>query len=126
MSRLLAVRDDDRDIPDNACWWRLRLAPNAEGWTSVIQLDRHPGWWCGYVDYFDGRNDWSWPFGIAHHDEYPEDELIGRRPIRIYPAVHYLDILDVVPPHLGWYRLTRDKHYNAKGDLRVLGRPWQI
>jgi hypothetical protein len=122
MSRVLMVYNDDRKVPHNACWWRLALTPNADGHVAVTQL--HSPWsrerppWSAHIDYFDGRNDWSWPF--EHHlsdnlaevvDLYRTVDLYRGHPYRyIYPTKQYLDVLDVMPPDVSetsrWLQLT--------------------
>ncbi|QNJ56899.1 hypothetical protein SEA_REINDEER_89 [Mycobacterium phage Reindeer] len=133
MSRILLMNDDDRQVPHTACWWRLRLYRNADGFYYTQQLHVGEDWtpdshipWSGHIDYYDGRNDWTWPYKahIYVDEQIPE---IGRGRTVIPNRKYFLDILDVVPPHLPssydprqqWFRLTRSSTYNPRGEFYV-------
>jgi hypothetical protein len=114
------VTDDDRKVPRVACWWRLPLRANADGHVAVTQYhipdDKIPWdgqWmpWSGHIDYFDGRNDWSWPFAVKTTNNFDEmDREYGDIYKIIYPTRHYLNVLDMVPPDAGltsqWLQVT--------------------
>lgn len=127
------MNDDDRQVPYTACWWRLRLHPNEDGlyYTEFLHVgeDWTPGSyvpWSGHIDYYDGRNDWSWPFDYRVNLEYETLDHWGHdhTPIGLDKKC-YLDVLDVVPPslptthspHTPWCRLTLGINYHPRGDL---------
>ncbi|AEK10011.1 hypothetical protein FDH96_gp100 [Mycobacterium phage Rey] len=99
-------------MPETACWWRLRLQPNEDGYACVHQWHVGEDWtpekyipWSGHIDYFDGRNDWSWPYKVETHVVYPHlkesyYQEIDWHSVRPGRPVYYLDVLDLVPPSL--------------------------
>jgi hypothetical protein len=121
VSRILFVLDDARTVPWEACWWRLRLRRNVDGNVAITQVyipegrtleDFEP--WAGHTDYFDGRNDWSWPYKAQTSFDEPKFDgpwIDCDRTIAIRPGSYYLDVLDTVPPDVSdtsrWTQLTR-------------------
>jgi hypothetical protein len=140
MSRILMVSNDDRKVPAHACWWRLRLRKNDDGVVYMSQYhipeDRLPWdgkWipWSGHVDYFDGRNDWSWPFAQTVTMETKSNPVASDYPelMIITGQTYYLDVLDVTPPDSTessqWLQLTPPVDQAHPGRLRSkLGVFW--
>lgn len=120
MSRILAVTNDDRTIPHNVCWWRLSLPKNDAGHVAVTQyhipenkLPWDGSWtpWSGHIDYFDDRNDWSWPFSATLTNNHAEmDNKYGGEYLITFPTKFYLNVLDVLPPDVSetsrWLQVT--------------------
>lgn len=118
MSRVLLAPHPERPIHKLACWWRLRLFPNPDGHVYVQQIDIPDDWpagfepWSGYIDYFDGRNDWSYPHRVSVGNNWDEmDRKYGGtphdRPYITFPTKFWLDVLDAFPPNgLHWEQLT--------------------
>lgn len=116
MSRILWANWDDRPMPPGVCWWRLPLRPNADGNCAVTQGHVPDPWdqktlpWLAHVDYFDGRDDWSWPFAHRLTPVPTLPTLLAQVWKEAHIAVHYyhLDVLDIMPPAMdgGWRQLT--------------------
>ncbi|QSM01139.1 hypothetical protein SEA_NANOSMITE_94 [Mycobacterium phage Nanosmite] len=122
--------DDSRQVPEEACWWRLRLRRNPEtGYVYLIQTDGHDEPWAGYLEYYDGRDDWTFPYRwqtnvarkfediMASPDPYGFGPPIEHVRTIITGQIYYLDVLDVTPPHWPdvcvldkymWRKLTDD------------------
>lgn len=138
MSRVLVVNNDDRPVPMDACWWTLRLGRgnvDEHGNVAVHRYDVPPGedfreysWWTATLDYFDGRNDWSWPFKTDFRMAEPRHQLAGY----IQPTLlWYVSVLDLIPPHCTpdtkWMQASRPgDHYLPKHPEppRVCGMPY--
>lgn len=117
MSRVLLVTEDPRSLPSSELhWWRQRLTPNEDGIYYVIYTDRvdvdsrygkeqwEYGVWAGYVDYFDGRDDWSFPYKARLEPIYESCDL-DFRGAKISPiAGVHLDVLAGVPPNFRTWR----------------------
>ncbi|WP_074354626.1 hypothetical protein [Mycobacteroides abscessus] len=116
MSRLLVVADDTRKKPTVVCWWRHELQEQAgTGYISITRLavDGGTDWkdpWAGSIEYFDGRDDWIFPYA---HRVTPKKSVIDRYPVKldiveIVKERYFLDILDVAWPGHGWFRLGKN------------------
>lgn len=122
MSRILLVKDDPRSLPCSELhWWRHKLKPNSDliyHVTSVDLIEVDPkygkesvdyGAWSGYIDYFDGRNDWSFPYKLRYKPVYESREI---RPGQFYTVPQLkgmgIDILSRTPPNFEtWSHLRR-------------------
>ncbi|MBB3752461.1 hypothetical protein FHT44_004973 [Mycolicibacterium sp. BK634] len=110
MSRILQIVDDDRPVPKDACWWSLLLEPNEDGYFYVEQLHVPDNWdgrrpWSYSIEYFDGRNDWSWPFDVKIKPSELNEALQDVLRPAIRSQRYFLRVLDVIPPSMGtgWF-----------------------
>jgi hypothetical protein len=121
MSRILFVTNDPRPVPNYARWWRLRLQPNRDGIIHILRLDIKglADWnqrifpslmpWSGSVEFFDGRDDWSFPHDWAF--DLIEDPTVW--PSRLIQSIFQREYLDVLGtywalrvPYPEWEPLT--------------------
>ena len=111
LSRVLLVADDPR-IDWDSRWWHLRLYPNKAGIACTTQID--PSWgeresWWSYIDYYDGHDDWSFPYAAEVISEIDTEDVYSnglfgvpysRLPVKtlITQQRYYLNVLMSVPP----------------------------
>lgn len=112
LSRVLIVRPDQRPLPGNACWWRLRLTESPAGRLYEMWNDQGGAL---HIDYWDGQEDWSFPYAARVYTKNYRD--------------YYLDVLDVCPPswpvnhghglYSGsrWFRLTKGPDWKPRSDF---------
>ncbi|ATN94052.1 hypothetical protein J4U01_gp106 [Mycobacterium phage Kumao] len=121
MSKILVVSHDPRTIPSEALWWRKRLYPCREypNYYYVMRADV-PGW-AYSVEYFDGRNDWTFPYKVKVSENLNIDRFRNPEAPRIRD--YKIDILDVVPPlsdPLGyWEPITQPGDFQHPEDTLV-------
>ena len=100
MSRILAVNSniDRGPVPEEAQWWRHVLQPNEDRIVYTMQLGVFDQGvediWAWDVEYYDGRDDWSFPYVYKIWQGTPRGFHRWYIPNRLY----VLDVLDFLPP----------------------------
>jgi hypothetical protein len=116
VSRLLVVAGDTRKKPTVICWWRRELQEqDGTNYIAISRLavDGGTDWkdsWAGSIEYFDGRDDWFFPYA---HRVSPTKSVIDKYPVKldiveVSKRRYFLDILDVTWPGRGWFRLSKN------------------